>query len=98
MKVVKKIKLEVDIKDPRLEASLDGQTIAVYGQSNSLILAKINNQGDIAVMSSQVPIRSILAIKFTLDQDIIMLGNDHTIYAVAAPDRNMVIALFNQDS
>ncbi len=61
-----------------------------------LVLVNVNNNGKLVFQICELPVKSVLELKFTYQNDIIFLGNNRILYAISAEDKGKLVEIFNQ--
>ena len=49
-----------------------------------LVIANVNQNGKLRFQICELPVKSVLELKFTYENDIVFLGNNRILYGIGA--------------
>lgn len=56
-----------------------------------LVLVKVNHNGKLRFQICELPVKSVLELKFTYENDIIFLGNNRILYGVGTKEKEKLV-------
>lgn len=56
-----------------------------------LVIVNVNPNGKLRFQICELPVKSVLELKFTYENDIIFLGNNRLIYGIDALEKGKIV-------
>jgi hypothetical protein len=60
-----------------------------------LVIVNVSSNGKLRFQICELPVKSVLELRFTYENDIVFLGNNRILYGIAAEEKGKLVEIFN---